>query len=95
MELIVVDNMSIDGTPEIAAKCGARVFSLRAERSLSRNFGAQQAEGQYLLFIDSDMRCESGTIEEAVRLAGAGHEAFSLNIPCTQFSTCSVARSKE
>ncbi|MBP1728972.1 MAG: glycosyl transferase family 2 [Deltaproteobacteria bacterium] len=54
-EVIVVDNGSTDQTVEIAVKKGARVF-IRPELTISglRNFGAEQASGEILVFIDAD-----------------------------------------
>lgn len=56
VELIVVDNYSTDQTPHIAAEYTQYVYQKGPERSAQRNYGAKQAKGQYVLFIDSDMR---------------------------------------
>ncbi len=55
IELIVVDNHSIDMTLRLAQSYTERVFVLGPERSAQRNYGARAATGQYLLFVDSDM----------------------------------------
>lgn len=65
IEIIVVDNYSDDGTVEIAKK-NAKVFLKGPERSTQRNYGAENAEGTYLVFIDSDMELTQGVIEECV-----------------------------
>jgi len=65
VEIIVVDNYSDDGTVEIAGKY-ANVFLKGPERSTQRNHGAENAEGNYLVFIDSDMELTQGVIEECV-----------------------------
>ena len=49
IELIVIDNNSIDNTKEIAKKYTNKVFNYGPERSAQRNFGAKQAKGEYLL----------------------------------------------
>jgi glycosyltransferase involved in cell wall biosynthesis len=54
-ELIVVDNFSSDGTPEIAKTYGAKLVSAGDERSRQRNEGASISTGDWLLFIDADM----------------------------------------
>lgn len=63
-ELIVVDNFSEDATLGLANDLGARVFSIGPERSTQRNYGAQQAIGKYLLFLDADMILLEQTLKE-------------------------------
>lgn len=65
-ELLVVDNGSSDGTPALAAAGGARVLQQGPERSAQRNRGAREAAGDYLLFVDADMRILRPTLEEIV-----------------------------
>lgn len=54
-EVIVVDNGSSDSTVDIVREKGAQVF-VKPELTISglRNFGAQQASGQILAFLDAD-----------------------------------------
>jgi len=63
-EIIVVDDVSTDGTPRIAAERGARV--LRMERQSgpggARNRAAAEATGDVLLFIDSDVVARPDTL---------------------------------
>lgn len=68
-EIIVVDNSSSDKTIKIAKKYTKKVFTKGPERSAQRNFGAQKAKGEYLLFLDSDMELSKKIIEECVKLA--------------------------
>lgn len=67
IELIVVDNNSTDKTKEIASRYTKRVYNKGPERSVQRNFGAKNADGEYLSFIDSDMELTPTVIEECVR----------------------------
>lgn len=61
VEVIVVDNCSSDGTPDIAAASGADlVFTAGPERSAQRNRGYERATGEVVVFIDSDMVLEPG-----------------------------------
>lgn len=66
IEIIVVDNNSLDNTKEIARKFTKLVFNKGPERSAQRNFGARQALGEYLLFIDSDMELTKNVAEDCV-----------------------------
>jgi glycosyltransferase involved in cell wall biosynthesis len=57
-ELIVVDDASTDGTPALMASYGNPVRYFRRERnagvSAARNYGAEQATGDWLAFLDAD-----------------------------------------
>jgi len=65
MEIIVVDNNSTDHTKEIARQYTDKVFNVGPERSAQRNFGARQAVGDILGFIDADMILSLGVTQEA------------------------------
>lgn len=66
IELIVVDNQSTDETLEIARRYCDIVESFGPERSAQRNRGARLGRGEYVLFIDSDMRLAPGVVSECV-----------------------------
>jgi glycosyltransferase involved in cell wall biosynthesis len=68
IELIVVDNGSTDKTVEIAAAHAARVEPFGPERSAQRNRGAQLAKGDYLLFIDSDMKLTPDVVGDCLEI---------------------------
>lgn len=57
-EIVVVDDSSEDRTLEIAQKMGAKVFvhALEDDFSKQRNFGLQQAQNDWVLFVDADER---------------------------------------
>lgn len=63
-ELIVVDDASTDGTPDVARAGGARVFRLprNSGPGAARNHGAERAEGSVLLFVDADVVIAPGTV---------------------------------
>ncbi|MCM8790574.1 MAG: glycosyltransferase family 2 protein [Candidatus Omnitrophica bacterium] len=56
-EVIVVDDNSSDGTLGIASRYDCKVFSLKKNRgaAYARNYGAQKASGNILIFFDSDV----------------------------------------
>lgn len=74
IEIIVVDNSSIDNTRKIAEKYG-KVFIKGPERSAQRNFGARQSNGEYLVFLDSDIELTPKVIEECMKKVDEGSDA--------------------
>lgn len=69
IDVIVVDNFSPDGTAELAKAEGARVVSIGPERSAQRNHGATvEATGEYVLFVDADMRVGREVVQEILCL---------------------------
>lgn len=66
LEIIVVDNSSIDKTKEISKKYASIVLNRGPERSVQRNFGAKKANGDYILFIDADMILGKNVVSECV-----------------------------
>jgi glycosyltransferase involved in cell wall biosynthesis len=55
VELIVCDNNSTDGTPELARQAGAKVvFEPVNQIGRARNSGAAGASGDWLVFVDAD-----------------------------------------
>ncbi|CAN5897068.1 hypothetical protein BH11GEM2_BH11GEM2_01880 [soil metagenome] len=87
-EVIYVDNGSTDGSAEylasIAEDC-IRVCSLpRGSIAGVRNFGAGQAHGEFLSFLDSDCAIEPDYFEQAVdaiRSSGAAATGFQVDLP--------------
>lgn len=70
IEILLVDDCSPDNTLEIAkkyTKTDARIKILQYEKNRglggARNYGIQNANGEYVLFVDSDDYIEANTIE--------------------------------
>lgn len=80
-EIIVVDNYSNDGTEEISKKHNVKFYTLRGERAKAKNFGLDNAKGNYVLFIDSDMTLSKEVIEECVLLINSNHMIGGVIIP--------------
>lgn len=84
LEMIVVDNFSSDTTPDIARRFTEKFFSKGPERSYQRNFAVEQARGEYVFIIDSDMRLEPGVIDECVEQMG-GKGVVGVIVPEISF----------
>ncbi|HEV2914800.1 MAG TPA: glycosyltransferase family A protein [Pyrinomonadaceae bacterium] len=69
-EVIVVDDASTDESAGVARRYGARLLQLesRCGPAAARNYGARQARGEVLLFVDADVRVRPDTLARA-----AGH----------------------
>lgn len=69
-ELIVVDNASADGTPELVAAAFPQVTLLRSGANLGFgggcNLGARRAGGEYLAFLNPDTTVEPGWLEALI-----------------------------
>jgi GT2 family glycosyltransferase len=74
LEVIVADNGSVDGSPEVAVRNGARVVRLAGlSVAAVRNRVAEMANGDVLAFVDADHELDGGWLESAVdALAGVG-----------------------
>lgn len=73
VEVIVSDNMSTDGTAEVARELGAIVVQ-QDIRCISavRNRGAQEATGDILVFVDADDSISANTFVEIRALMESG-----------------------
>jgi glycosyltransferase involved in cell wall biosynthesis len=69
LELIVVDNFSTDGTWEVAEKYAHKAIQAGPERSTQRNLGVDNSEGDWVLWIDSDMELPATIVENAMKAA--------------------------
>jgi glycosyltransferase involved in cell wall biosynthesis len=85
IELIVVDRDSTDATKRIAQKFTDHIYNYGPERSAQRNFGAKQANGKYLLMIDSDMELAKHVVEECVHEFIQEPRLLSLVVPEESF----------
>lgn len=78
-EVIVVDDGSVDASPELIRQFSQHsrlplklIRQQNAGPATARNEGAQQAQGEKLLFLDSDCLPAPNWVEEMARPLGAG-----------------------
>jgi glycosyltransferase involved in cell wall biosynthesis len=62
-EVLVIDAASSDGTVAAAERAGARVVGGGGHPGFSRNLGATLARGEWLLFLDADVRLPRAAVE--------------------------------
>ncbi|MCO5050843.1 MAG: glycosyltransferase family 2 protein [Verrucomicrobiae bacterium] len=67
-EIIVVDNASADGSPDMVQECFPEVTLIRAGQNLgfarANNLGIKHATGSYLALVNSDVVVHPGCFEE-------------------------------
>lgn len=68
IEIIVVDNNSKDDTKKISQNYTKLVYNKGPERSAQRNFGAEKSSGEYVFFLDADMKLTKNVVKECVEL---------------------------
>ena len=77
LEVIVVDDCSVDSPVGIAKDFGCRTISLEKQSgpAVARNKGASLAQGEILLFMDADVICGPETISRLVSPLEEGWDA--------------------
>jgi GT2 family glycosyltransferase len=75
-ELIVIDNGSTDGAPELASQCGARVIAMgrNAGFAAAANRGIRESRAEWIAVLNSDVELAPdyfATLVEACNTAGA------------------------
>ena len=72
-EIVVANDASTDATPELAARGGARVVTVRNRQiAATRNAGARAAVGDVLIFVDGDTHVSAALVEEALAALRGG-----------------------
>lgn len=85
VEIIIVDGKSQDHTVQIARKYKCKIYvyvpkikKFTFDASYKRNFGATKATGNYIYWVDADMRLQPNLIAEAITLS---NRADAIIIP--------------
>lgn len=81
-EIIIVDGGSKDGTVDIAKKYGVKILVYpRLGEFASRNIGAKNAKGKYLLFTCADIIFPDNLFEKIVRRIQENPQLIALSGP--------------
>lgn len=93
IEVILVDDYSSDQTVLIATQVSHKLgLSLRTislgkhqERGVARNRGAKESTGNYMFFIDADMKLSKGVAAKCLKLVQEDPEVKAVIIPEKSF----------
>lgn len=87
-EIIVIDNRSTDGTPDLIREKAAEVRIIQQTRNIgfgrACNAGALAAVGEYLLFLNPDAMLDSGAVPRLLN-AQIGQSRTAFAVPRLRF----------
>lgn len=96
IEIIVVDNASVDGTIEIARRYADKILAAGPERSAQVNFGVKHARGRYIYKVDADFELDPRVVEQCVSAVQEGSDAVVVhNSPDSRISWIAKLRKFE
>lgn len=87
IEIVVVDDGSTDGTPELAEASGARVIRMGngagGNPARARNLGARETSGDPIVFLDADCVPGPGWLDALLAAHDSGHAVVggALDLP--------------
>ena len=80
IEIIVIDNYSLDETLKIAERNDVKTLVIGPERSAQMNYGVLHSAGKYFLRVDSDMVLDRNLVERCLELCREGSDAVIIPV---------------
>jgi len=82
-EIIVIDDSSMDRTPDLAKHLGAKVYNYKSKSfAEKRNYGREKAKYKWVLYIDDDERVtkelENSIKEKVLNIKGKVYSAYKV-----------------
>lgn len=82
VEIIVVDNGSVDGSPEMVRKEFPEVELIENKENLGfakgNNIGIKEAKGEYIMLLNSDTVVKKGAIEKLIKFLDGNVQAAGV-----------------
>lgn len=87
LEIIVVDDGSLDNTAEIAGEYGCVVISHEESKGpvVAKNTGLTVAKGDYILFMDHDDKMRDGALKALVKAFDEAPDAYAVQAMVQDF----------
>ena len=81
VEIIMADNASIDNSIEVAESYGVKIFRMEENRGFgfTNNEAAKIATGDFIFFVNNDMRFEKNCILELVKEITKDKDIFAVD----------------
>jgi len=90
VEIVVVDNASTDGSPEMVEEEFSRVKLIKSRKNLGyaggNNLGLKKARGDYILFLNSDTEIKPDALTEMIKFMNKNPKVGASSVKTMLFT---------